>query len=373
MVFLMGIFDKIKNVFFEEEEEEIDIPVKRERPTTVAKKIEPVEYRRREETIVERPKETTEVRQEIRPETRPEIRPETRVETRVERTERVEVRPEIRKEVVEPVPQSRQVERIEPPKRVENDFKFPVAFDDKDFITEERRMTRQQVQVQTPKEVERKVEEPHHQEPVVYNEKIMTKEQEKYSPKNGYTNKSYEELNYSSTTYQGLYEGEKKEKKTGFTRSPILSPVYGILNKNYKKEEIVTKKEVRLSITPKKVDLDTVREKAYGDLASEIAESMNEKPKEDEIKEEKDENLLYDLSEESSPSVKTVTVGDAEEYYNDLGLEYNVDYKVEKNGNSIIDEEKEEPTTRKVVKHEKDEAYTSNLFDLIDSMYEEKE
>ena len=61
-----------------------------------------------------------------------------------------------------------------------------------------------------------------------------------------------------------------------FTPSPIISPIYGILDKNYKKEEIVTKKEVRLSVaSTKKVDLDYVREKAYGYLANDISESIH--------------------------------------------------------------------------------------------------
>ena len=73
-----------------------------------------------------------------------------------------------------------------------------------------------------------------------------------------------------------MYEGGdyKKEQKV-FRPTPIISPIYGILDKNYKKEEIVQKKEVRLSqASSKKVDVDTVREKAYGDLVSDITASM---------------------------------------------------------------------------------------------------
>ena len=64
-------------------------------------------------------------------------------------------------------------------------------------------------------------------------------------------------------------------------------------------------------------------------------------------------------------------MGDAEEYYSDLGLEYNIDYK---------DESHEKATgrrtdLRKMEEYEKktdDSSIEDNLFDLIDSMYDEK-
>ena len=100
-----------------------------------------------------------------------------------------------------------------------------------------------------------------------------------------------------------------------------------------------------------------------------------------------EDNLLYDLSENSQPSVKVVTMGDAEEYYEDLGLEYNVDYTVDKEKEDKKDEDKELvkenlekedvlDTIKKVREEddeEEEEKEEDNLFDLIDSMYEEKE
>ena len=64
------------------------------------------------------------------------------------------------------------------------------------------------------------------------------------------------------------------------------------------------------------------------------------------LKHEK-ENTFYDLNIDS-PAVEKVTVGDAEEYFNDLGLEYNVDYvdvskekkKVEENAEIVYDSNK---------------------------------
>ena len=269
---------------------------------------------------------------------------------------------------------------VEEPK--ERDF-FPMSFDDKDFeidktmeLEEPVRETRVERHIEPKEEikeeppvVEERKEEYHYGE-TIYQEPVQTTREEK-------------------EPYHRLYEGRDKEEKQGFTPSPIISPIYGILNKNYKKEEIVTKKEVRLSqFSNKKADLDLVREKAYGDLAGDISASIEEEKKVTP-KEEVKEDLLYDLNDEESPTVKVVTMGDAEEYFHDLGLEYNVDYKVEKEEEKNHKEEVKEPPkeelkeeTELIDAHVKEDNKINldesndddkNLFDLIDSMYEDKE
>ena len=131
------------------------------------------------------------------------------------------------------------------------------------------------------------------------------------------------------------YGSESKDEKSYFRPSPIISPIYGILDKNYRKEDVVTKREVHISSFVKaNVNVDDVRNKAYGRKSEEIVpeevveEALTEKKKIEPAftVEEEDENLLVDLSDEKKPEVKEITVGDAMEYYHDLGLEYNVDY-----------------------------------------------
>ena len=131
------------------------------------------------------------------------------------------------------------------------------------------------------------------------------------------------------------YGAENKDEKSYFKPSPIISPIYGILDKNYKKEDVVSKKEIRItsSYTRTNMNVDDIRNKAYGRRNKE--EFIEEEtvpstapltiPPTFEVEEE-DENLLVDLSDEKKPEVKEITVGDAVEYYQDLGLEYNVDY-----------------------------------------------
>ena len=205
----------------------------------------------------------------------------------------------------------------------------------------------------------------------------------------------------------GAYD--RKEERTGFKPSPIISPIYGILDKNYKKEDVVQKKEVRLSSSYSRgsLNVDAVRNKAYGD----VLEKEETPVKQDEIttfevEDDEEENLLVDLSDEKDkPEVKEITMGDALEYFQDLGLEYNVDYvdaSKEKNTpkrnkeddeievalkenmeDTLKDDDLDENITleEKIKTIEvKDESNgkaevtlddDDNLFDLIDSMYQE--
>lgn len=181
----------------------------------------------------------------------------------------------------------------------------------------------------------------------------------------------------------------RREETTHFKPSPIISPIYGILDKNYKKEDVVSKREVRFtsSFVKEKLNVDDVRDKAFGASVEEPIAVLE--PKRETVKPtfevETTTNLLVDLSsDESKPSVKDVTVGDAVEYFEDLGLEYNVDYldaSKKASGRRVKDdysEEAEVVSAKKVDDEPKivevKEDYLDdedNLFDLIDSMYQE--
>ena len=222
---------------------------------------------------------------------------------------------------------------------------------------------------------------------------------------------------------------EKKDEKTVFKPSPIISPIYGILDKNYKKEDVVQKKDVRIttSYSRSRVSVDDVRNKALGvDMNEEIIKQPQETTF--EIDDNEDDNLLVDLTDEKGkPEVKELTMGDALEYFQDLGLEYNVDYVDASKKNSqprrfnrteeekdskpsigevlkrevkpkavteeteqhadedtfklntkAMDEENENKKTTPIIKDESNASSKDmqddddNLFDLIDSMYEEK-
>ena len=146
------------------------------------------------------------------------------------------------------------------------------------------------------------------------------------------------------------------------------------------------------------MNVDDIREKAYGGKHEEEQEVETTF----EVEEDED-NLMVDLSDRAKPEVKEITVGDAVEYFQDLGLEYNVDYvdgSKEKTTSIKKDEEdlpldvldavdsdvkdedkvledaskeqKKEEERKKVKDSDIDlDDDNDNLFDLIDSMYQE--
>lgn len=258
------------------------------------------------------------------------------------------------------------------------------------------------------------------------------KEEVKPKPKPYETKKESKPYGMDKAFSVPMYEYgsyEKKDEKTVFKPSPIISPIYGILDKNYKKEDVVQKKDVRIttSYSRSRVSVDDVRNKALGvDMNEEIIKQPQETTF--EIDDTEDDNLLVDLTDEKGkPEVKELTMGDALEYFQDLGLEYNVDYVDASKKNSqprrfnrteeekdskpsigevlkrevkpkavaeeteqhadedtfklntkAMDEENENKKTTPIIKDESNASSKDmqddddNLFDLIDSMYEEK-
>jgi hypothetical protein len=85
-----------------------------------------------------------------------------------------------------------------------------------------------------------------------------------------------------------------------FVPSPVISPVYGILDKNYSKEDIVDKRTDRRA---KAVDnLDRVRTKAFGAPNVEETKTQEVKPLE-----EKEEVIVNDILEEKEANVIDTT------------------------------------------------------------------
>ncbi len=188
----------------------------------------------------------------------------------------------------------------------------------------------------------------------------------------------YDTISYNPNSNIEPYSNP--EAKTGFKPTPIISPIYGILDKNYRKEEVVDKRDKPSSyVSRKHADLDFVRNKAFGNLEENIMDNTLTNitiiPDEEEVV--VDENLLYDMTDsDGAPAVEKVTIADAEEYFEDLGLEYNVDYKDIRYEKATGRRSAKPVSQEEIIVEDKveDEVQSDdNLFDLIDSMYEDKE
>jgi len=94
-----------------------------------------------------------------------------------------------------------------------------------------------------------------------------------------------------------VYKEEKKE----FKPSPIISPVYGILDKNYQKEDIKNKKRKPTDIRrePRVLTVDDVRKRAFATLEDDLEEELLNVTEVNEF-ENKQHNEVFDEMEKNS-------------------------------------------------------------------------
>lgn len=173
--------------------------------------------------------------------------------------------------------------------------------------------------------------------------------------------------------------------KPKFKPSPIISPVYGILDKNYTPDEITTREP------DKTLDVDSVRKKAFGSLEEKIdmpidiknfEENFANETNEKNIIEEKLEKArtIDELLKDSSDEVINVSeekndflpnLDNLEDTITDLRMQ------IKSNTNETLNESLEKKQIpEETIKEEspsKDDNLESDLFDLIDSMYENRE
>ncbi len=312
----MGLFNKLKNALFEEEE--IEIPIKEtpeEKPASVIKDVS------------------------------------------------VEKKPEIEKKNMDSLLEEENERELF---KAENTFKFP-EFDEEEFKSSYKPLIEKEKKEEpaiTPKETTTRVK------PISFDYDKKLKQSRK------------ENVKSEATT-------ETTQKKT-FRPSPVISPVYGVLDKNYKKEDIITVKEEK----PKKVfDVDAIRKKAFGTLEDDIERSFEE-PKEEfyNTKEKGVDDLLSEASDEKidlsyenrsntreTRNEKRTRIRKEEEELETVPSE-NPKYKrsIEEEDKNLYNEVEEdlqvldEPTKSEEQKFEED-TLENDLFDLIDSMYDNRE
>lgn len=98
---------------------------------------------------------------------------------------------------------------------------------------------------------------------------------------------------------------EKKEEKKVFKPTPIISPVYGVLDKNYHKEDIKQKNNSvnNAYYSNKEVSIDDIRKKAYGTLEDDLEVTLFGEKTNDPI--ETEEIDMFDELMEDANSSKT--------------------------------------------------------------------
>ena len=201
--------------------------------------------------------------------------------------------------------------------RKSNNFAFPIDIDDSDLVPELRYSKQNVLEIERKKEKEKPVSE--------------------------------------------LYAKKEEPKPKRFRPTPVISPVYGVLDKNYTKDEVKVQDESSYEIQrpSRKVDFETVRNKAFGNLTDDIKNVMCENcelyqevkiTKNVGKKQEVDNsNLLASMTEDYKE--EDVSLGDAEDNYFDFGVSYEPPKKEEiekETGVKIINHNEEESKAEKI-------------------------
>ncbi len=184
--------------------------------------------------------------------------------------------------------------------------------------------------------------------------------------------KSVEKRNEYNSKYERSESREYGEKKK-FKPSPIISPVYGILNQDYRAEDIVNKSDVNNSI-----NIDEVRKKAFEPKKEIKVEEKIETIDEPVVTffEEKNNDKLEDKNN-NYKSIDDLLEDASEE----ISLEDTLELPKTNNLDAIEEElekiEEEEKDNKKDIddnlKDPLEDTLDNDLFELIDSMYDERE
>lgn len=205
------------------------------------------------------------------------------------------------------------------------------------------------------------------------------------------------EINTQRNTSIEKTQNAKTNNERTFRPSPIISPVYGVLDKNYKKEEIMEKQHT-IRHTEADMNYDSVRRKAYGTLEDELENTLSKiSSRTNEVMQtiEEVENLDTEansksiedlLSEiEGNHDYDNISIGEIEEKIKDKMEEDETrkDTFVNTKNDSFekneikFSEPKSEFKNSKTKETEEDDGFDKtlehDLFNLIDSMYEERE
>lgn len=150
--------------------------------------------------------------------------------------------------------------------------------------------------------------------------------------------------------YSKYLQPKREEKRKQFTPSPVISPVYGVLNQNYTKDDVIVKTDTGV----KSPSLEEVRKKAY-----EKKKKLEKQKEEDEFEEPLktlDEILI------NNPAVQEPT------------LEEDILPNEENDNNiEIIEHNNTDELSVQLEEQDEEDTLEKDLFNLIDSMYEEKD
>ena len=261
-----------------------------------------------------------------------------------------------------------ETKEIEVDEEVEEEHKLPTFMRNK--IEEEQK-----------REEERKQRETQEQGPIMVSDREMVRTRSNNSfsfpmdmdepvqtpvmQRQPYTSHSSQNVLQREKPQTELYSKKEEPKPKKFKPTPVISPVYGVLDKNYTKDEVRVSDEhtYELQRPSRKVDFETVRNKAFGSLTDDIRNNLCEncelfqevkitKAADLKLRTEKEEELLSDIKED-------ISLGDAEDNYFDFGVDYEIPKREEKNTVSITRTKETEEI--KIVNHNDEDSVAEKI------------
>lgn len=168
-------------------------------------------------------------------------------------------------------------------------------------------------------------------------------------------------------------EPAREEAPKVFKPTPVISPIWGVLDKDYKKEEIKEKSLPTETFTSSVTDYDNVRRKAYGTLEDDLEDTLNSlnTVTTDEIKERIDKkNKDVEVLDSRTAKIEDI-IGKIDEATDELDKSMSLEEAENKvKIKNFDDDDDEKDLTDKTLT---DSTLEHDLFNLIDSMYDKED
>ena len=182
-----------------------------------------------------------------------------------------------------------------------------------------------------------------------------------------------------------LYQGSKRKEETKkFKPSPIISPIYGLLDEEGNRIKSDTLKAEKIK-QEEEISLDVVRKKAYGNLDEELESTMKrlskktiEEAENDMEKEEKELSRTKEKARKVKEEKPVVISSDDSDDDDDMILpnvnfkEIDVDKEREKISKTKDKQSVNEQSSADDFDEDDDDTKEQDLFNLIDSMYQKE-
>lgn len=240
------------------------------------------------------------------------------------------------------------------------------------LVEEEKPRPKLETPVYTEREIFKTESSASFKFPMIDEEEEKPKQRSRVNVLEERTKESSKRENKYADLFKEKSAPEKKPERI-FKPSPVISPVYGVLDKNYTKEEIMERSQevIPRTTSPKDMNYDAVRRKAYGTLEDELESTLTElsEPKHTEKPAEKTDNKsIEDLLSEIEGN-KNMSIGEIEEKIKDkMEEEESEPISLDKVSDTYSEDESVNEDAGAY-----DKTLEHDLFNLIDSMYEEKE